>query len=174
LAQHILLSYVDNAKSEEIVGLSSQFLQSAIDEDAKAFAKTALRIFVHLPYTINETKNENKDEGGESFYHAMLTCAMISMDFDVSSEHITNIGRIDLVWKYENKVFIIEMKFVDRNDKEQDEIDKEMDEKVEAAISQIKDKKYYERYALANNEVILVGLVISTKAKDVKARFERI
>jgi hypothetical protein len=78
------------------------------------------------------------------------------------------------VWKYENKVFIIEMKFVNRNDKEQDEIGKEMDEKVEAALNQIKDRKYYERYALAKNEVILVGLVISTKAKDVKAKFERL
>jgi Holliday junction resolvase-like predicted endonuclease len=99
---------------------------------------------------------------------------MIAMDFDVASEYITNLGRIDLVWKYQNKVFIIEMKFVDRNNKEQDEINKEMDEKVESALSQIKDKKYYERYALAKNEVILVALVVSTKAKDVKAKFARI
>jgi hypothetical protein len=99
---------------------------------------------------------------------------MIAMDFDVSSEKITNIGRIDIVWKYQNKVFIIEMKFVDRHDKEQGAIDKEMDEKVEAAISQIKDKKYYESYVLQKKEVILVGLAVSTKAQDVKAKFERL
>jgi Holliday junction resolvase-like predicted endonuclease len=96
------------------------------------------------------------------------------MDFDVASEYITNLGRIDLVWKYENKVFIIEMKFVDRYDKEQEAINKEMDEKVESALAQIKDKKYYEQYMLAKKEVVLVGLAVSTKAQDVKARFERI
>jgi Holliday junction resolvase-like predicted endonuclease len=174
LAKHVLLSFGDEINDEEIVGLKPQLLKAAIDEDAKTFADTVSAVLTRIPYTINETKNENKDEGGESFYHAMLTCIMIAMDFDVASEYITNLGRIDLVWKYENKVFIIEMKFVDRTDKAQEAIDKEMDEKVEAALSQIKDRKYYERYALAKNEVILVGLVVSTKAKDVKARFERI
>jgi hypothetical protein len=110
----------------------------------------------------------------------------------VTSEHITNLGRIGLVWKYENKVFIIEMKFVDRFtyvktiDEKTDEpilkkkarpdedVAKEIDEKVEAALAQIKDKKYYERYTLAKKEVILVGLVVTTKSQDVKAKFERL
>jgi hypothetical protein len=149
-------------------------LQSALNEDAQALAETVLRAFVHLPYTINETKNENKDDGGEAFYHAMLVCSMISMGFDVTAEKITNLGRADIIWKYGNKVFIIEMKFVNRNDKEQYETDKAMDDKLESALSQIKDKKYYEQYTLANKEVILVGLSVSTKAQDVKAKFARI
>jgi hypothetical protein len=189
LARHVLLSFGDEV-DEDIISLSSQFLKSAIDEDAKAFAQTALRVFVHLPYTINETKNENKDEGGEAFYHAMLVCSMISMGFDVTAEKITNLGRVDIVWKYQNKVFIIEVKFVDIYEKERDEttreivrtnkvktdaeIAKEIDEKIESALSQIKDKKYYEQYMLAKKEVILVGLAVSTKAQDVKARFERL
>jgi hypothetical protein len=191
LARHVLLSFGDEV-DEEIVGLSSLFLHSAIDEDAKTFAETALRIFVHLPYTINETKNENKDEGGESFYHAMLVCSMISMGFEVSAEKITNLGRVDIIWKYGNKAFIIEVKFVDRytytekqntdtgemiilrHPRPEADIAKEMDEKVEAALAQIKDKKYYEQYTLAKKEVILVGVAVSTKAQDVKAKFERL
>jgi hypothetical protein len=172
LAKHILLGYIGSTERQRIVGLDSQFLKSALDEDAKAFADTVSAVLTRIPYTINETKNENKDEGGESFYHAMLTCIMIAMDFDVASEYIANLGRIDIVWKYENKVFIIEMKFVNRNDKEQVEIGKEMDEKVEAALSQIKNKKYYESYVLQKKEVILVGLAVSTKARDVKSKFE--
>jgi hypothetical protein len=156
----------------QIIGLKNQFLKAALDNDAKAFADTVSAVLTRIPYTINETKNENKDEGGEAFYHAMLTCIMIAMDFNVSSEKITNIGRIDIVWKYQNRIFIIEMKFVDRHDKTQENINKEMDEKVEAALAQIKDKKYYEQYTLAKNEVILVGLAVSTKAQDVKVKFE--
>jgi hypothetical protein len=192
LAKHVLLSYVDESERQGIVGLSPQFLKSALDEDAKAFAETVLRIFVHLPYTINETKNENKDEGGEAFYHAMLVCSMISMGFEVSAEKITNLGRVDIVWKYQNKVFIIEVKFVDRytytekqntdtgemiilnHQRPEADIAKEIDEKIESALTQIKDKKYYEQYMLAKKEVILVGLAVSTKAQDVKARFEKL
>jgi hypothetical protein len=192
LAKHVLLSYVDESERQWIVGLSSQFLKSALDEDAQTFAETILRAFVHLPYTINETKNENKDEGGEAFYHAMLVCSMISMGFDVSAEKITNLGRVDIVWKYQNKVFIIEVKFVDRytytekqnmdtgemiilkHQRPEADIIKEIDEKVDTALSQIKDKKYYERYTLAKKEVVLVGLAVTTKAQDVRARFERL
>jgi hypothetical protein len=187
LARHVLLSFGDEV-DEEIIGLSSQFLQSAIDEDAKTFAKTALQVFVHLPYTINETKNENKDEGGESFYHAMLVCSMISMGFEVSAEKITNLGRVDIVWKYQGKVFIIEVKFVDayrlkksaktgrrvKTKKTTATIAKEMNKSLDEAISQIKDKKYYQQYTLAKKEVILVGLAVSTKSQDVKAKFERL
>jgi hypothetical protein len=188
LVKHVLLSYIDESERQEIAGLSSRFLKSAIDEDAQVFAETVLRAFVHLPYTINETKNENKDEGGESFYHAMLVCSMISMGFDVTAEKITNLGRADIIWKYQNKVFIIELKFVDayrlkksaktgkkvKAEKTPATVAKEMNKALDTALSQIKDKKYYERYTLAKKEVILVGLAVSTKAQDVKAKFERL
>jgi hypothetical protein len=192
LVKHVLLSYIDESERQEIAGLSSQFLKSALDEDAQTFAETILRAFVHLPYTINETKNENKDEGGESFYHAMLVCSMISMGFDVTAEKITNLGRADIIWKYQNKVFIIELKFVDRytytekqntdtgkiiilrHPRPEADIAKEIDEKIESALSQIKDKKYYESYVLQKKEVILVGVAVSTKAQDVKAKFEKL
>jgi hypothetical protein len=55
-----------------------------------------------------------------------------------------------------------------------EEVEKEVDEKVNTAISQIKDKKYYEPYLLQKKEIILVGLAVSSKAKHVKARFERL
>jgi hypothetical protein len=183
LSEHVLLSFGDEV-DEEIIGLSSQFLQSALDEDAKAFSETALRVFVHLPYTINETK----DDGGEAFYHAMLVCSMISMGFDVEAEKITNIGRADIIWKYQNKVFVIELKFVDayrlkkntktgkktKTEKTPAIVAKEMNKLLDASLAQIKDKKYYQQYILAKKEVILVGLAVTTKAQDVKAKFERL
>jgi hypothetical protein len=192
LGEQVLLSYVDDMQAMQIIGLKNQFLKAAMDNDAKAFADTVSAVLTRIPYTINETKNENKDEGGESFYHAMLTCIMIAMDFDIIAEKITNLGRIDIVWEHENKAFLIEMKFVDRytyikgiDEKTQEttltkkarpneEIVKEIDEKVEAALAQIKDKKYYEPYILQKKEVVLVGLVVSTKAQDVKVKFERL
>jgi hypothetical protein len=187
LSEHVLLSFGDEV-DEEIISLSSQFLKSALDEDAKAFAQTVLQVFVHLPYTINETKNENKDEGGEAFYHAMLVCSMISMGFDVTAEKITNLGRVDIVWKYGNKVFIIELKFVDayrlkknaktgkktKTEKTPATVAKEMNKLLDTSLAQIKDKKYYESYLLQKKEIILVGLAVSSKAKHVKARFERL
>jgi hypothetical protein len=186
LGEHVLLSYVNDMQAMQIIGLKKQFLKAAIDEDEKAFADTVSAVLTHIPYTINNTKNTI--ESGESFYHAMLTCIMIAMGFDIIAEKITNLGRIDIVWEHENKAFIIELKFVDayhlkknaktgrrtKTKKAHAALAKEMNKSLEAALAQIKDKKYYEPYLLAKKEVILVGLVVSTKAEDVKARFEKL
>jgi hypothetical protein len=182
LAQHILLSYVGNSESEKIVGLLPQFLKSAIDEDAESFSKVILQALIEVPYTINKTKDS------ESFYHAILVCIMAAMGLNVRSEELTNLGRIDIVWEHENKVFIIELKFVDlyrmkkskktgrrtKVEKTQAPIAKEMNKLLDASLAQIKDKKYYESYLLQKKEIILVGLAVSSKAKHVKARFERL
>jgi hypothetical protein len=186
LGEHILLSYVNSIKSGKIVGLSSQFLKAAIDEDADAFSKIILQALIQIPYTINKTKGKEWD--GESFYHAILVCIMAAMGFNVHAEELTNLGRIDIVWEHENKVFIIELKFVDayrlkkntktgrrtKTKKAPAALAKEMNKSLDEAISQIKDKKYYESYLLQKKEIILAGLAVSTKAQDVKAKFERL
>jgi hypothetical protein len=187
LSEHVLLSYVGEVESEEIFELKPQLLRVAIDEDAKAFTDTVLAVLTRIPYSINETKNENKDEGGKA-YHAMLVCSMISMGLEVSAEKITNLGRVDIVWKYGNKVFIIEVKFVDmyrmkkskktsrrtKVEKTPATVAKEMNKLLDAALSPIKYKMYYESYLLQKKEIVLVGIAVSTKAQDVKAKFERL
>jgi hypothetical protein len=186
LGEHILLSYVGNCESEKIVGLLPQFLKSAIDEDAEAFSKIILQSLIQVPYTINKTKNESKDS--EAFYHAILVCIMAAMGLNVCSEELTNLGRIDIVWEHENKVFIIELKFVDayrlkknvktgkkvKTEKTPATVAKEMNKLLDASLAQIKDKKYYESYLLQKKEIILVGLAVSSRAKQVKAKFERL
>jgi hypothetical protein len=186
LGEHILLSYVGNSKSEKIVGLLPQFLKSAADEDAEAFSKVVLQALIQIPYTINKTKNKSKD--GEAFYHAILVSIMAAMGLNVRTEELTNLGRIDIVWEHENKAFIIELKFVDAHRQKKNTktgkleivqkspaaIAKEMNKSLDEAISQIKDKKYYESYLLQKKEIILVGLAVSAKAQDVKAKFERL
>jgi hypothetical protein len=113
---------------------------------------------------------------------------MAAMGLNVRTEEITNLGRIDIVWEYQNKVFIVELKFVDayrlkknvktgkkaKAKKAPAALAKEMNKSLNEAIKQIKDKKYYESHLLQKKEVILVGLVISAKAEDVKVKFERL
>jgi hypothetical protein len=186
LSEHILLSYVSESESEEIIGLAPQLLHSALEENAQTFSDTVLQSFVNIPYTISNAKS--KDADSEAFYHAMLVCSMISMGFDVTAEKITNLGRADIIWEYQNKVFIIELKFVDayrlkkniktgrrtKTEKSPAAVAKEMNKLLDASLVQIKDKKYYEQYLLQKKEIILVGLAVSSKAKHVKARFERL
>jgi hypothetical protein len=186
LAKHVLLSYIDESERQEMAGLSSQFIQSALGENAQTFSDTVLQTFVHIPYTISNAKS--KDADNEAFYHAMLVCSLISMGFDVTAEKITNLGRADIIWKYQNKVFIIELKFVDlyrmkkskktgrrtKVEKTPATVAKEMNKLLDASLAQIKDKKYYESYLLQKKEIILVGIAVSSKAKHVKARFERL
>jgi hypothetical protein len=65
-----------------------------------------------------------------------------SLGFHAVAEETTNLGRIDLALKADNGVFLFEFK---------------VDAKEEAALMQIKEKKYYEKH-LGNKPVYLIGM----------------
>ena len=64
------------------------------------------------------------------------------MGFDIISEESTNIGRIDAVIRFSETIYIFEFK---------------LGSSLEA-ITQIKRKKYYEKFIVEKKEILLVGV----------------
>jgi Holliday junction resolvase-like predicted endonuclease len=89
-----------------------------------------------------------------------VTCRLVG--FDVEAEVHTNKGRIDVALKKDNIVIIVEIKYGE---------DKSIELLLQEAISQIKDKKYYEKYI--GNEVILLALTFG-RNKEIACRLENI
>ncbi|MDR3171109.1 MAG: PD-(D/E)XK nuclease domain-containing protein, partial [Treponema sp.] len=71
----------------------------------------------------------------------------------------TDKGRIDAVWTWEERVVIAEVKYA---------IEGKVEPLLEAAMAQILDRRYYERYTDANHRIAL--LAIGFAGKDLACR----
>ncbi|MEN8907776.1 MAG: PD-(D/E)XK nuclease domain-containing protein [Clostridiales bacterium] len=89
---------------------------------------SAIPSFPHLPY--------------ESYYHSMIYMIMTLLGVKMDLEENTDQGRIDGVIEFDSIIYIIEFKL----------------DKVQDAMKQIEDKKYYERYLKSNKKIILLGI----------------
>ena len=71
---------------------------------------------------------------------------------DIEAEVRTNLGRIDAVVRVPGFVYVFEFKIKGSS---------------AAALAQIKEKRYFERYLGAGNRVVLVGAGFSLKTRNV-------
>ena len=78
---------------------------------------------------------------------------MLRMCLDANAEEATNIGRIDISVKVrEGLYYIIELK---------------LDESADAALKQIREKRYYEKYEKEGNVIHLLGINFSSAERNI-------
>jgi len=75
------------------------------------------------------------------------------MGLDTSCEVATSKGRIDLVLSVERYIYVIEFKY---------------DQSAQKALEQIFARKYYEKYLTSGKEVVLVGVGLNYKDKELE------
>ncbi|MDR1720691.1 MAG: PD-(D/E)XK nuclease domain-containing protein, partial [Dysgonamonadaceae bacterium] len=90
----------------------------------------------------------------EKYYHSLLLVWLYSMGFKAQGELPTNTGRIDAVWELADTTVITEIKY-----------DKTVakDRLLEAAMTQIHDRKYYESSLAAGKKILLLAVAFSGK-----------
>jgi hypothetical protein len=158
--EHLLISMSavkDRAKISKIAFLPD-FLNK---QDYNNFFETIKSIYAAIPYQIMPQKP------AENYFHTAFYLMLASSGADVRLEEPTNHGRIDMTVEFKDKVFIIEFK---------------CGQSAEAAIAQIKEKKYYEKYICSGAEsaapaltppraprkIILIGVDFDTAEKNVR------
>jgi hypothetical protein len=90
----------------------------------------------------------------EKYYHSLFMIWLYSLGFKREDEVLTNIGRIDAVWRMKDTIVIAELKH-DRQ--------APLDRLLAEAEAQIIDRKYYERYAVEGKRLILLAVAFSGK-----------
>jgi hypothetical protein len=100
-----------------------------------AFFDTLRGFFANIPYDL--------DVDLEKHYHALFYAIFTLMGFNVEAEVKTNIGRIDCVLQTDDTIYIIEFKLNDSCD---------------AALQQIHDKQYAQKYQNSSKEIVLLGV----------------
>jgi ABC-type microcin C transport system permease subunit YejE len=86
----------------------------------------------------------------ELLYSSWIYLILAMSGFNVSMEEEQILGRPDIVLKYNNEVFIFEVK---------------IDKSPDLAIKQIKEKNYFKKFL--SNSVYAVGISISSKSRNV-------
>ena len=113
------------------------------------FAKSALFevFFASFPYHLFAKANE-------ATYQGMLLALLKGMGLSANAEHVTNLGRIDVVVETEKITYILECK---------------LDKSAGEALKQIEDRKYYQQYMQTGKEIGLVGVNFSSKDRNISA-----
>ena len=138
----------------KIGGERLPYLYRAFSEgDTEGIMKMFREAYFNIPYDMFLNKENNFQV---SFYSALMF-----LGFDkVEAEEKTNIGRMDVsVVVRKGVVYIIELK---------------LDESAEEALNQIKEKKYYEKYAKEGTVIHLLGINFSSAERNISEWKEEI
>ena len=96
-------------------------------------------LFASIPYNLHVDK--------EAYYHSIFYAAMTLLGFDADVEVSTSRGRVDAILELDDKVYIMEFKYVkcpeDANDAEKQNL---FDAALSGAMNQINEKGYADRY----------------------------
>ena len=101
-------------------------------------------LYAHLPYGPKE------DDVQEFSYERVLYTLLASQGIEVVSEDRQSNGRADIVAKHKKGIYVFELK---------------VDEPVDKAFAQIREKKYAEPYLADGRPVWLIGLSFDSQTR---------
>ncbi|MCX8083490.1 MAG: ATP-binding protein [Calditerrivibrio sp.] len=137
--------------SKNLINQKVDLFKTLLNNDLNGFKAHLSSVFSSIGY--NNYIN-NYLSNYEGFYASIVYVYLQSLGFEIIGEDVTNVGRIDLTLKMPNVIYIIEFK-VDTKD----------------ALTQLKEKRYYEKYLNLNKPIYLVGIEFDSKIKNI-ARLE--
>ena len=89
----------------------------------------------------------------EKYYQSIIYVVFKLIGFLITAEARTNIGRADAVVETEDRVYVIELKLNDT---------------AEAAMKQIREKRYFEPYLDRGKEILLVGAAFDVETRNIE------
>jgi hypothetical protein len=130
------------------VAAKSTILSEILEnEQFDEFLDTIKSLFAQIPSNLHISQ--------EKFYHSLFIMIMYMSRIQMESEVNTNIGRIDGVIEFADKIYIIEFKY---------------NLPPEDGLKQIKEKKYYEKYLASGKRLIMIG--VSFTREEINLKFE--
>jgi hypothetical protein len=130
------------------VGINTQYIRrlaSALAQGYIADFFETLRIFfANIPFDITLKH--------EKYYQSLFYAIITLLGYQLEAEVSTNIGRIDCVLQTSDTIYIIEFKLNDTCD---------------AALKQIKDKQYAQKYQTSDKEIVLLGVEFDQKSRNI-------
>ncbi|ORU91121.1 MAG: hypothetical protein A6F72_01015 [Cycloclasticus sp. symbiont of Poecilosclerida sp. N] len=143
----LFIDYLTNNVNKRLQ-YQDALIDSLENDDLSHLQSSLNSLFASISY---ENYKKNNIANYEGYYASVVFTYFASLGFELIQEDNTNTGRIDLTLKLINKIVIIEFK---------------VDIK-EAALTQIKQKKYYQKYLNDSRDIFIVGICFDSKAKNI-------
>ncbi len=131
-------------RGELMDGFQVRMIRALKAGDAKAMLEALRAFFATMPYDIALD--------AEKYYQSLVFCVFKMIGLDIQAEVRTNMGRIDAVARVPGFIYLFEFKIKGTS---------------AAALEQIKEKRYYERYLGTGDKVILIGAGFSLKTRNI-------
>jgi hypothetical protein len=119
--------------------------KALLNNDIEGFINYTNQLFAQIPEPIFLAKQE-------AFYHAIIYLSLSLIGITARSEEHTNKGRIDTVIAFKHRIFIIEYK---------------VSGTAADAMTQIHQKKYYEKFLHFQRPITLLGIAFGKEARGV-------
>lgn len=113
--------------------------------DWEAFFRIVQSLFASIPYQITATE--------EAYFHSIMHIVLTITGWRMFSEMATNRGRMDTVLENRDTVYIFEFK---------------IKESADAALAQIRDTGYPDRFAKSGKQLYLIGVSYDLKKRNVR------
>ena len=148
---------VENSFLKDVVGAytgqdgsrTSGFADYAQDalyaHDVPKFIKSLKSFFTDIPYSLTDRQNEQ-------MWQTIVYVVLRSIGINVQGEVQTHDGRIDLVAKTPDDIYIVEFK---------------LDKPAAEAMEQIKGKDYAGKYAMFGKRITLIGISFSSEKRTI-------
>ncbi|HLX54635.1 MAG TPA: AAA family ATPase, partial [Aquella sp.] len=118
-----------------------------IDDLANVFRS----YFASIP---NDWYRNNDIQNYEGFCASIVYSYFCALGYTTIAEDVTNVGKIDLTVKLEDRILILEFKLSQYGD-------------AKSAITQIKNNKYAQKYAAENKTIYLIGVSFDKQTRNV-------
>jgi hypothetical protein len=145
MMEHLVGSFASFPDSGTVT-MRSRMLHALFDGDITSFEQCVKELFAGIPYQLHLPR--------EAYYHSMLLVWLNMLGFKVEAEVSTDKGRIDAVWTWDERVVIVEVKYSGRGT---------TGKLLEEGLNQIREKKYYERYAGENHRIAMLAVAFAGK-----------
>ncbi|ADR19598.1 ATP-binding protein [Calditerrivibrio nitroreducens] len=129
----------------------SQIYRSIQENKLENLKDTLYSFFASIP---NDWYRKNDLDSYEGFYASVVYALFTGSGLNTRSEDTTNLGKIDLTVLYQDRAYIIEFKVVEKDSEGK-------------ALSQIKEKGYYEKYTDSCREINLIGIEFSREKRNI-------
>ncbi|MES2200474.1 MAG: AAA family ATPase [Chlamydiota bacterium] len=139
-----LLTEKTTAYINPLIGKVYGFL---VEEKIEEMVSILTDILSGIPYSLHMAD--------EKFYHALLQTIFFAAGIDVQSERLTSIGRMDIILKFPNVIYILELK---------------INEPPAVGLKQIESQKYHEPFLHTGLPIHAIAISFIRKKASKKER----
>jgi hypothetical protein len=116
------------------------------------------QIFFSLYASIpNDWYRKNNIDQFEGYYASVFYASFAAMGLDIIPEDVTNQGRLDMAIKFNEQTYLFEFKMVENKTEDEEN----------AALRQIKEKRYADKYRDRKQPIYLIGVEFGKEERNV-------